>query len=108
MLSARKPHAAAELGIFSAYLSSRSALAGQSVQHCVPLVRQMGSLSKAEVGEKLAVLVGEDIMTKLRSANWKERLEAMGDLQQLVQDMKENTDVPLLFQVCTCDGCSPP
>lgn len=68
----------------------------------------MGSLSKAEVGEKLAVLVGEDIMTKLRSTNWKERLEAMGDLQQLVQDMKENTDAPLLFQVCTCDGCSPP
>ena len=82
-------------------------LAGQSVQHCVPLVHQMGSLSKAEVEEKLAVLVGEDITTKLRSANWKERLEAMGDLQQLMQDIKENTDVPLLFQVCTCDGCSP-
>ena len=65
----------------------------------------MGSLSKAEVEEKLAVLVGDGITTRLRSTNWKERLEAMGDLQQCVQDMKENIDIPILFQVCTWPVC---
>ena len=59
----------------------------------------MGSLSKAEVEEKLAVLVGDDITTMLKSSNWKERLDAMGDLQQRIQDMKENIDAPLLIQV---------
>ena len=59
----------------------------------------MGSLSKAEVEEKLAGLVGDDITTMLKSSNWKERLDAMGDLQQRVQDMKENIDAPLLIQV---------
>ena len=60
----------------------------------------MGSLSKAEVEDKLALLIGDDITSKLRSSNWKERLEAMGELQQRVQDMKENLDAPLLIQVC--------
>ncbi len=66
---------------------------------------QMGSLSKAEVEEKLAVLVGDAITSKLKSSNWKERLEAMGDLQQRVQDMKENIDVSILFQVRACSDC---
>ena len=64
-------------------------------------VLQMGSLSKAEVEEKLALLVGDDITSKLKSANWKERLEGMEQLQSRVQDLKENTDAPILIQVCS-------
>ena len=60
----------------------------------------MGSLSKAEVEEKLALLVGDDITSKLKSANWKERLEGMEQLQSRVQDLKENIDAPILIQAC--------
>ena len=62
---------------------------------------QMGSLSKAEVEEKLGQLVGDDITSKLKSANWKERLEGMEQLQCRVRDLKENTDAPILIQACS-------
>ena len=61
----------------------------------------MGSLSMAEVEEKLALLVGDDITSMLKSTNWKERLEGMEQLQSRVQDLKENADAPILIQVCS-------
>ena len=61
----------------------------------------MGSLSKAEVEEKLALLMGDDITSKLKSANWKERLEGMEQMQSRVQDLKENADAPILIQACS-------
>ena len=61
----------------------------------------MGSLSKAEVEEKLTLLIGDDITSKLKSANWKERLEGMEQLQSRVRELKENTDAPILIQVCS-------
>ena len=44
-------------------------------------------------------VVGADIVARLKSSNWKDRLAAMEDLQQRVQDMKENLDASMLIQV---------
>ena len=46
-------------------------------------------------------LVGEDIVNRLKSSNWKERLSAMEDLQSRTPDMKENLDASMLIQVIT-------
>ena len=62
---------------------------------------QSGALSRAEVEEKMMSLVGEDIVTRLKSGNWKDRLGAMEDLQSRTQDMKENLDASMLIQVIT-------
>ena len=62
-------------------------------------VMQSGALSRAEVEEKMMVLVGEDIVNRLKSSNWKERLAAMEDLQSRTRDCKENLDASMLIQV---------
>lgn len=64
-------------------------------------IAQSGALSRAEVEEKMMSLVGEDIVTRLKSSNWKDRLGAMEDLQSRTQDMKENVDAIMLIQVIT-------
>ena len=45
------------------------------------------------------MLAGEALVGSLRSAAWKERLEAMEALQARVQELKENLDASTLIQV---------
>ncbi len=62
---------------------------------------QSGALSQAEVEEKFTVIVGEEIVKRLRSSNWKERLGAMEDLQSRTQEMNGSMDASMLIQVVT-------
>ncbi len=59
---------------------------------------QTGTLSRAEVEEKLSALAGEALVQRLQSSAWKERLEAMQTLTDLVLDQKENLDAAMLIQ----------
>ncbi len=63
------------------------------------VILQSGALSRGEAEEKMLVLVGESIVNRLKSANWKERLEAMEDLQKRTRELEENLDASMLIQV---------
>ena len=60
---------------------------GTGDRRLLPCV-QTGTLSRAEVEEKLSALAGEALVQRLQSSAWKERLEAMQTLTDLVLDQK--------------------
>lgn len=50
----------------------------------------------------MTALVGEAMVKRLQSSAWKERLEAMQELTDLVLDRKENLDASMIIQAGTC------
>ena len=59
---------------------------------------QTGTLSRAEVEERLTALAGEALVQRLQSSAWKERLEAMQELTELVLGHTEGLDASMLIQ----------
>jgi hypothetical protein len=60
---------------------------------------QAGALSDREIEEKMVAIVGADTVACLKSANWKDRLAAMENVQQCLKQLKENLDISMLIQV---------
>eukprot|EP00850_Spirogloea_muscicola_P001145 SM000004S15015 [mRNA] locus=s4:723804:739200:- [translate_table: standard] len=84
----RKPSASSET---KPQKSTGAGKAARSVEPEEDL--EIGSLSVEEVEMRLAEVVKSDILQDLKSANWKERLEAMGVLNETVDGMGSSVDV---------------
>jgi hypothetical protein len=57
------------------------------------VLRQGGTLSKAEAEEKMAEIVGASLVEGLRSANWKDRLGSIENLLVKAGAQCRNTKV---------------
>ncbi|XP_038993285.1 protein MOR1-like [Hibiscus syriacus] len=63
-------------------------------------------MSLEEIESRLGSLIQEDVISQLKSAVWKERLEAISSLKQQVeglQDLDRSVEI-LIYLLCTLPG----